>query len=675
MDDHSRLRNDAGEVAGHEPSSRDDRDEHEYFGQDDWYNDGDDNSDSNIEECKTTDEAAGLLGLDHMLRFAHVYGIMAEGEDSETDGDWDITDEEDDNRHGGTTGHMAVTNDLSGSEAPTDEALERDIYYRFFVHARDRKNQTADRTLPKVPSDEGTELMHDGVFGADPYYADKRKNRRTSLPSKLLWRELARRPRGTESRAATSFLGQDMLPLSSMDRVLHHEYRVYSGQFSDDGNFFFTTAQDYCARMYDTSNPYDWKFYRSTEHTEGSWTITDGALSPDNRFLALSTIDSVVALSGIDHDSSAETILDFGRGPTRTSMHFGIWSLRFSGDGREIIAGTSASSVIVYDLATQQQTLHLRKHADDVNAVCYGDPLSPHILYSGSDDTTVRVWDRRSMSDGREAGCFLGHTEGVTYVDSKGDGRYVLSNGKDQSMKLWDLRKMHSTSRLESIDPLQWSTKFDYRSERFMDDDYIRHPYDCSVVTFRGHSVHRTLIRCHFSPPNASNGRYVYTGSEDGKVWIYNLDATVAGVINVASLTDPTSVGKRGRAPAEVSTTNEGSNPSTTTTGTSTQDRDARPRRGTATRTKLPPWSTCVRDASWHPDAPVIAATAWAGYRPSTTTWSGYGMASGTCTVHSWGRNDDFAEGGDEGDIFFDEELRRIGVQGYRKKAGPMLYE
>lgn len=44
------------------------------------------------------------------------------------------------------------------------------------------------------------------------------------------------------------------------------------------------------------------------------------------------------------------------------------------------------------------------------------------------------------MADGREVGVFTGHLEGITYVDSKGDGRYVLSNGKDQTMKLWDIR-------------------------------------------------------------------------------------------------------------------------------------------------------------------------------------------------------------------------------------------
>lgn len=95
---------------------------------------------------------------------------------------------------------------------------------------------------------------------------------------------------------------------------------------------------------------------------------------------------------------------------------------------------------MVYDIERHQPILSLAGHSNDVNAVCFGDKNSPHILYSGSDDTTVKVWDRRSMADGREVGIFTGHLEGVTYVDSKGDGRYVLSNGKDQTMKLWDIR-------------------------------------------------------------------------------------------------------------------------------------------------------------------------------------------------------------------------------------------
>lgn len=237
--------------------------------------------------------------------------------------------------------------------------------------------------------------------------------------------------------------------------------------------------------------------------------------------------------------------------------------------------------MIVYDLETKQVVLNLRdRHRDHVNAVCFGDTSSPHILYSGSDDTTLRVWDRRSMGDGREAGVFMGHTEGLTYVDSKGDGRYVLSNSKDQTMKLWDLRKMMTTAKFDTIDLDNYdnyTTGFDYRFDPFPEDRRKSHPHDCSVVTFRGHHVLKTLIRCHFSPPASTNSRYVYSGSEDGKVYVYNMDATLAGTIDVGQ-----------------STVN--SRPRDTDVFASAYEM-----RGEMM------WRTCVRDASWHPNAPVLA--------------------------------------------------------------------
>lgn len=300
--------------------------------------------------------------------------------------------------------------------------------------------------------------------------------------------------------------------------------------------------------------------------------------------MAYSSIRSIVCLAPTDPENDSEpNLLDFanlgGNNPRGFHTYFGIWSIRFSGDGREIVAGTGDNSVYVYDIERRQSVLRIPGHQDDVNAVCFGDSQSPHILYSGSDDTTLKVWDRRSMGDGREAGVFLGHTEGLTYVDSKGDGRYVLSNGKDQTAKLWDLRKMMSKEKADKIDPNHYTTRFEYRSNAYDPADFRPHPHDCSLVTFRGHKVLKTLIRCHFSPPGSTDSRYVYSGSYDGSVYIWNLDATLAGKVNVLKATKNT----RPRDPEMMAETY-----------------DYWGRNGGS-------WMTCVRDASWHPNAPLIA--------------------------------------------------------------------
>ena len=46
---------------------------------------------------------------------------------------------------------------------------------------------------------------------------------------------------------------------------------------------------------------------------------------------------------------------------------------------------------------------------------------------------------------------FVGHTDGMTHLDPKGDGRYLISNCKDQTIKLWDLRSM--------MEPRQYNPK------------------------------------------------------------------------------------------------------------------------------------------------------------------------------------------------------------------------
>ncbi len=73
--------------------------------------------------------------------------------------------------------------------------------------------------------------------------------------------------------------------------------------------------------------------------------------------------------------------------------------------------------------------------------------------------------DRRSLgSSPKPSGVLIGHTEGLTYVSAKGDGRYVISNGKDQAMRLWDLRKMCSNNDFESVkDDSYGIHNFDYR--------------------------------------------------------------------------------------------------------------------------------------------------------------------------------------------------------------------
>jgi WD repeat-containing protein 23 len=196
--------------------------------------------------------------------------------------------------------------------------------YRF------RRRRTAGHAFPKVPSENGRALMNSGSYGNNLNHVDEQKKRKKTLATKLMWRELGIGTPSNQKRDVRTVFQvrhafdsrvyrvdanarQDLIPGTTADKIIHYDTRCYSGQFSDDGNFFFCCGQDFRVRMYDTSNPYDWKYYKKVRyHGVGQWTITDATLSPDNRYLAYSSIHHEVSLAPTDpYDTSEPMSLDF----------------------------------------------------------------------------------------------------------------------------------------------------------------------------------------------------------------------------------------------------------------------------------------------------------------------------------------------------------------------------
>lgn len=461
-----------------------------------------------------------------------------------------------------------------------------------FLPGRRRNKPMWTRTVVDEPEQAGIDMLNSGEFGEPSPTHNLRSARRFpySVRSKLLAREFSPYARSKSS------IADHFLPTSHGRLAVKYDARAYSGQFSQDGSFFYTCSQDFRVRLYDTSDPTQWRHYKTVVGSSGRWTITDANLSPDNRFVAYSSITPVVYMARTAQDNTEEQeILDFS-GPGRMGYNNGIWSIRFSNDAREIVAGAGDRRMYVYDVETKQVVLSVRGHADDVNAVCFADQSS-NVLFSGSDDCLIKVWDRRSMVNKKEAGALPGHTEGITFINSKGDGRYVLSNGKDQTTKLWDIRKLISAEKWDSSSQVDYQTGFDYRHQEFPGDLAQKHPDDRSVMTYTGHSILKTLIRCGFSPAATTDQQYVYSGSDCGKVWIWNLDGTVNRTLDL----DKAVKVRQSTQPSRRRFLGFGGG-------------GDRP---------------CIRDASWHPSLPYMASTSWHSE-----------MDAGSIYLHEFGEDD-----------------------------------
>ncbi|KAN0060237.1 hypothetical protein ACQY0O_007566 [Thecaphora frezii] len=520
---------------------------------------------------------------------------------------------------------MAAVTGGAGSDDEDDEDDERD-WYSF-----SQDSQMANFWDPVTePIRSGQELLYGGEFGKVPRrppgsplsaFAESR-----NLVDLIQQRKYARR------RVPKADVGSSFLPNTDGTIVAKYPARVYCGQYSQDSSFFYTCSQDFKVHVYDTtiagprqvkeyndasSRSRHSRFYDATQQTslkviksiqgrQGNWTITDANLSPDNQWMIYSSITPFVHLvptrqhfaptdgEGASHGDD-QVMLDFSNSG---DDDIGIWSIRFSGDSREIVAGAHFGDIYVYDIEARRRVLRVEGHSDDVNGVAFADSASSNVLISGSDDTYVKVWDRRSLSGGKPAGVFTGHTEGITYVSPKGDGRYCISNGKDQSLKLWDLRQMHSSTSFENMARRDYGLRnWDYRNMYYRAPRFGAHPSDCSVLTLRGHAVLKTLIRCHFSPEETTGQKYIYSGSADGRIHIWNLEGQVVTVLDRnrarGIYEDGEREGERAMDPSAPQ-----------------REGDGRTRQAQAHGQRM---NCTVRDVSWHSAEAAIMSTAWDG--------------------------------------------------------------
>lgn len=346
-----------------------------------------------------------------------------------------------------------------------------------------------------------------------------------SIAKMIAGREANCSGRGRFSSADRAHVGRWFLPVNVPWCVDDMDSNAYVSQFSADGSVLVAGFQGSRIKIYNVDN--GWKVQKDIIAKSLHWTITDTSLSPDQRFLAYSSMSPIVHVVNVETAGTVSHAnitdihdgLDFSEHED-ADYAFGIFSVKFSTDGRELVAGSNDEAIYIYNLETKKVSSRFEAHTSDVNTVTFADETG-NVIYSGSDDAFCKIWDRRCLCTmGKPAGVLSGHIEGITFIDSRRDGRYFISNGKDQSIKLWDIRRMSANPTDSRPRTFAW----DYRWMAYpREDRYLRHPNDQSLATYRGHSVLRTLIRCYFSPEHSTGQRYIYTGSHDKHVYIYDV--------------------------------------------------------------------------------------------------------------------------------------------------------
>lgn len=84
-----------------------------------------------------------------------------------------------------------------------DDLSDEDFMPIFRNRLRARRSAEALK-LPPVPNPEGKKLMGEGHFGTDQFYGDRLRQRKKSIATSLMWRELGIDTDGVQKRAGQS---------------------------------------------------------------------------------------------------------------------------------------------------------------------------------------------------------------------------------------------------------------------------------------------------------------------------------------------------------------------------------------------------------------------------------------------------------------------------------------
>ena len=231
----------------------------------------------------------------------------------------------------------------------------------------------------------------------------------------------------------------------------------------------------------------------TNDNSVGMPSVGTGSTSPSNDNNCNSTGDSIT-----------DALVEF-----KGHSNF-CFSVKFNPQGNLLVSGSFDETVKVWDVRTGECVSTLPAHSDPVTGVDFNRDGT--CIVSSSHDGLMRIWD---VATGE---CLKTiYAEGnppVTFVKYSANGKYVLSGMLDGKLRLWNVMGGRDTS----IMPTANSSK-----------DYLN--IGLSSAQGRGgqctktYAGHRNSKYCIFSAFSVANPirQSIVTGSEDGKVHVYDL--------------------------------------------------------------------------------------------------------------------------------------------------------
>jgi WD40 repeat protein len=244
----------------------------------------------------------------------------------------------------------------------------------------------------------------------------------------------------------------------------HSDY-INSIRVSNNNRYIVTASNDQTVKIWDL------KKKKLLETLQGDKSLINSIdISKDENYLLTSSHDNKARLWNLENEqlikefnvknihfasfSGNSRYIVFGSGGLNGSTHgIEIWDRKKNkfiksyktkryiisldvSTGRYIVATLQDSyNIKLWDRKRNGYKKTLKGHMGQVNSVAIDK--NGDFIVSGSDDNTIKIWNRR----GKEIKTLRGHNNRVTSVKISNDTKYIISASDDKSIKLWNRKK------------------------------------------------------------------------------------------------------------------------------------------------------------------------------------------------------------------------------------------